>query len=519
MVKQVNKSIIGNMDSNDAYLFKANVWMRSLMLFRNWMPRAIRERYGSLRYNRELGRIEKGRYSTFFDMLKLNKDVSLLKSDIQHQEKHRDNSDTECPKCSHVWKIGYDSGVYTRLIETRNRTNEHIDSLNRDRRVISEQLEVIIEQVNIRKDFNALFNGYPELTPLLTDIQEALYENPSSIATLIHKFKIDLLSLVDINNIKSKINDIKKELTKKADYDAVIVSNMKSNVVTLENKYSQYSVSYNKLLQEKRDNEFILQQRSVLEKINKELSTFVTEVNNFKRAVGANIFHKYINSAIVHLKTEISVAQEALTNNNLRQRTVSMLEDDIKLIETKTELLNKSCDVLSPTSGLIAQGLNRFLNSFVSDMNHFISLIWSYPLELLCEQYQDEDIDLDFKFKVVANDNDPVDDVSCTSSGQKEVIDLAFRKINTSYLGLVNHPLYLDEFGVKMDHAHRNRAVRVIEDMILESSQMQVFMVSHYSSSYSSLSNAQVVILHPNNVIVPAEMKQSDDVQISYYER
>ena len=76
MVKQVNKSIIGNMDSNDTYLFKANVWMRSLMLFRNWMPRALRERYGSLRYNRELGRIEKGRYSTFFDLLKLSKDTA-----------------------------------------------------------------------------------------------------------------------------------------------------------------------------------------------------------------------------------------------------------------------------------------------------------------------------------------------------------------------------------------------------------------------------------------------------------
>jgi hypothetical protein len=330
---------------------------------------------------------------------------------------------------------------------------------------------------------------------------------------------MDLKSLINIDSIQNKIEDVKKEVNKKADYDAIKLQTMKSNMDALEVKYNELSIKYSLALQKKRDNEFILQQRAILEKVNGELIYFKELVDNFKRNVGANLFYRYVNSAIVYLKTEISVAQEAITNNTLRQRTVKMIEDDIKLIEVKSELLERSCEALSPTTGLIAQGLTRFLNSFASDMNHFISLVWSYPLELVCEQFQNEEVDLDFKFKVAVNDNDPVDDVSSTSSGQKEIIDLAFRKINTNYLGLVNHPLYLDEFGTKMDHAHRNKAVRVIEDMITESNQIQVFMVSHYSSAYSSLNNAQVIILHPNNVVIPAEMKQSSDVQINYYER
>ena len=69
MVRQVNKSIIGNMDPHDIATFKTNAYARSLMVFRNWMPRALEERYGELRYNRELGRYEWGRYNTFFKHL------------------------------------------------------------------------------------------------------------------------------------------------------------------------------------------------------------------------------------------------------------------------------------------------------------------------------------------------------------------------------------------------------------------------------------------------------------------
>jgi hypothetical protein len=246
--------------------------------------------------------------------------------------------------------------------------------------------------------------------------------------------------------LHGSFGEINKEASKKADYDAATLQNMRNTMDAAEKKYAVLSNKYSVLLQKKRDLEHILNQRAILEKVNEDLVNFTHTVNNFKRNVGANIFYRYVNSAIVYLKTEIAVAQESITNNTLRQRTVKMIEDDIKLIETKTELLEKTCEILSPTSGLIAQGLTRFLNSFVADMNHFISLVWSYPLELMCEQFQNEEIDLDFKFKVGVNDNDPVDDVSSTSSGQKEIIDLAFRKINTSYLGLVNHPLYLDEF-------------------------------------------------------------------------
>jgi hypothetical protein len=72
MVKQVNKKIIGNVDNNDKYLYKRNAWFRTLMLFRNWMPAAIAERFGKLDYNRELDMLEMGRYTTMGNFLKLN---------------------------------------------------------------------------------------------------------------------------------------------------------------------------------------------------------------------------------------------------------------------------------------------------------------------------------------------------------------------------------------------------------------------------------------------------------------
>jgi len=69
MIRQVNKNIIGNMDANDIFTAKVNAWVRPFLLFRNWMPRMIEERFGELRYNRELQRAEFGRYKTFFKHL------------------------------------------------------------------------------------------------------------------------------------------------------------------------------------------------------------------------------------------------------------------------------------------------------------------------------------------------------------------------------------------------------------------------------------------------------------------
>jgi len=62
--RQVAKNVIGNMDKNDMALYKQNANLRALMLFRNWLPRMIDERFGEVRYNQELEEYEWGRYKT-----------------------------------------------------------------------------------------------------------------------------------------------------------------------------------------------------------------------------------------------------------------------------------------------------------------------------------------------------------------------------------------------------------------------------------------------------------------------
>jgi len=74
-VRQVNKNIIGNVDPDDVSDYRTNTYARALMLFRNWMPRMFMERYGELRYNRELHQHEWGRYKTFWtQVIKFNRD-------------------------------------------------------------------------------------------------------------------------------------------------------------------------------------------------------------------------------------------------------------------------------------------------------------------------------------------------------------------------------------------------------------------------------------------------------------
>ena len=66
-VEGISKSILGNMGTEDRSAIRTTVMGQALMMFRNWIPRTIDERFGELRENQEIGGYEVGRYRYFFN--------------------------------------------------------------------------------------------------------------------------------------------------------------------------------------------------------------------------------------------------------------------------------------------------------------------------------------------------------------------------------------------------------------------------------------------------------------------
>jgi ABC-type hemin transport system ATPase subunit len=72
------------------------------------------------------------------------------------------------------------------------------------------------------------------------------------------------------------------------------------------------------------------------------------------------------------------------------------------------------------------------------------------------------------------------------------------------YLGLADHPLFLDEFGRTFDPAHKHASIGIIKTLIDQNVFPQVFMISHDYYQYGGLANSQIIVLNDLNVAPPA---------------
>jgi hypothetical protein len=143
-------------------------------------------------------------------------------------------------------------------------------------------------------------------------------------------------------------------------------------------------------------------------------------------------------------------------------------------------------------------------------MNNFINFLWEYKLEVIP---MDLTKDMNYRFRVIIGESgDYADDVSLVSSSQQEVIDLAFRVVSMGRLGLTDTPFILDEFARTFDIIHANKAFDVVDILAKEFS--QVFIVSHFNTTYERLKHDSDVSLLTKGYLEDIFMDRDDKITI-----
>jgi DNA repair exonuclease SbcCD ATPase subunit len=217
-----------------------------------------------------------------------------------------------------------------------------------------------------------------------------------------------------------------------------------------------------------------------------------------------------LNAFIKQIQSELGAKEHILHLASNQKSVIKNIEDQITELETDKEALTHLINSLSPTDGLIAQGLLGFIRSYVDEMNEFIEKVWAYSMTIqACDVQDSESLDLDYKFPINIDDpDDPVPDVSKCSKGMKEIINLAFKITAMKNLDLLDTPLYLDEFGSAMDTGHKNEIISLIKSFNEQKTFSQMFIVSHDVTQYSSISNAQVCVVCETNIITPESFNE-----------
>lgn len=187
-------------------------------------------------------------------------------------------------------------------------------------------------------------------------------------------------------------------------------------------------------------------------------------------------------------------------------RSVEESREEVLMLKERQSNAEILSNILSPNKGIIAEQMQGFVNSFIEQMNLITDQIWLHQLEILsCKM---ENGVLDYKFPICKEGKNS-GDISMCSTGQKEIINLAFVLVMRQYLNITEYPLFLDEPGTGFDPAHRTELLKFIK-MLIETKQCtQIFMVNHYSEWHGGLSNHETVVLDSRNIVVPNPCNQN----------
>ena len=422
--------------------------------------------------------------------------------EIEHNISHIKRTDsTVCPKCNHTFKAGIseddlpgfeqsliDIGVRVDILEKQKQVQvDYMDEYTKYRNNYVAYMDVL----NRNRDLEFL-NTHIRPIDLLTDSPTIIVQRMSlCLRDLDHLASIQRLlpevyrleaAIDKVNSVRTNGNYTQERLVKiEASISEIslrIAMNTKRHDV-IQSKYNDYreiALAYATLLKQ-------------LDILNSAMDDVY--LTNKKQAIEKMITK--VNTDLAHVNMELnrSKNKQNIVEDIARIRDVTMNKSNAYKV-----LINE----INPTTGLIADYFEQFINQFVEQMNIIINKVWEHTIELLpCDVDSDG---ISYKFPLRVNDKPyGPPDGSKGSNSQISMVNFAFKIVVMVYLGLDDYPLYLDELAPDLDEKHRINIITFVRDFIESKRCSQCFMVSHYATGYGAFTNAEVLILDDENLI------------------
>lgn len=420
----------------------------------------------------------------------------------------------ECPKCNHSWVNGYSEiaheGVRRKQKELGERISEHKRHLETDRIRLQEQNEYYNKRIHV----HSIIRSCPELKPAWDALigQGLINTSPQSAVTFLDRVRSDIRQMCMAEDLKDiYLSDMRRlEHAELAQSENFKLKKEKQKELEKRLGYLTGAISLKQRAYE--NSALTLRRVKTMHSLVDKIRQAGSEMGDIQKQAVLSIKNDLIDEALVQTHAELSSLNTRIASVDSHERLVQDITSQIESLtkaENAAKLLQKT---LSPVDGLIAEGMLGFIRQLVARMNLFIAQVWSYSMEVKDCSLEEDSAELNYKFPVhMAETGDTIPDVSRCSAGMVEMIDLAFRVAASQCLGLDNGPLTLDEFGKTFDEAHREAATRVIAQMMENLSYSQLFMVSHYESSWGAFYKAQVTVVDKRNITLPSNVKYNEN--------
>lgn len=441
------------------------------------------------------------------DRLRMSGALARLSSQRQHLQVHKDTNQLRCPECNHSWVAGYSEEKFAAL-EEEIATGEEAISLH-DKKIeeIKSSMADIESYGNLYREYMRCTRSWPILTPLWNHLseQELITRSPRKALALINQFVEDLKLERQAHQVQREIEELQQLI---ASAEKVGDANLQESqqkeheiVLTIEKLTAEITLFRSGLGDYTQYRRQLTEAFALGEKIRLGVAQQEKLTGDFVEAIR----RETLNHCVRQLQHSLAIKQETLNSAVVQKALIQDLEKQIDRLQIEEKAVKLMVQELSPTSGLIAEGLIGFIRNYTQQMNNIIRKVWTYPLQILeCGISGSESVELDYRFPMMVDTKtNIVPDVRDGSTGQREIIDLAFKIVAMRYLQLAESPLILDEFAAAFDKQHREGAMRGIQTLMETQPFTQLFMVSHYENFYGAFSNSEICVLDTRNITVP----------------
>lgn len=449
-------------------------------------------------------------------IIKVDRNLEQLGHQKFHMEALVKGDQTQCPKCDHRWHPGYSKTAHDLLL----RTIEKLVTEKEAYQVVLKDAEDKVfrnEQYGVSmRDYLRMVRATPILDPFWEHLKEGdiIYSYPRMAAVKLDQLERDLdisCQAVEIDREIARIKDLLELALKASDST---VANVTERLEKVESELGMLSSQLTRAQATIQTDQGWLAKTTEFLANEERVRQYAGRLHAATEEMIVTIRNDIINDCLRELQIELARRQTLLGDFKMQQGIVNDIAKQVALLETQEMVARMVMNELSPTDGLIAEGLLGFIRIFVKKMNIVIRKIWTYRLEVQdCSVGDGETAELDFKFPLLVADEDTiVPDVKLASLGQREVVDMAFRIVATSYYGLNDAPLYLDEFGSALDAEHRVNAANAIKSILEQLSFSQLYMVSHYVEQHGVFATAERCYLSTTNALLAATYNEHVEI-------
>lgn len=434
--------------------------------------------------------------------------ISKLHGEITHMEEHRDKQDAVCPKCNHEFSTKFSED---KLKQKRSEVDKLSSYLETSLLPALEVSKTYIKECTLYADryraYHRLTTSNKKLSPIWDYIasEEVLRKSPREGVDLISHIARLLTTLNKVRLLDVDIKGVNEKLSIAIQAKDLNITQELAIKLNLEEELERLSDRRTKLM----DNLSITKQEMVTGDKIREVYARMMECYNQGPKLHQELIENYRRETLLNLHRTI---QKQLATHTLEASKIKAQKAAIQIHTKNVELYTKVAQdtstllkVLSPTTGLIAEGMLGFINMFIETVNDYLGHIWSYPLEVQKYAFSEGVIpSINYLFPVtVGVTSEKRNDISEGSVGMKEVFNLAFRLSTMEYMGLRNTPLYLDEVGANFDQEHKSTLSGVLREIADQQLFSQIFLVSHNSEFHAGLANVEYCCLSEDTQGLP----------------